>query len=172
MLMHPFKHHGIFKDTMTKDLQVLRKNQDIILAALTVFVSEPTMVSWYSIFQHKNLVIYEFWFWTFQDWIKDTERVKGENFEGLAKHRIQSVKDKLNLQNPCLAIISQLQKYSRHKLVKDKNVEFLRRLSSQFEQGKVMDEDRVTSILIELATNEAILSRTYTGWSPHLWYSF
>ena len=45
MLMHPFKHHGIFKDTMTKDLQVLRKNQDIILAALTVFVSEPTMVS-------------------------------------------------------------------------------------------------------------------------------
>ena len=48
MLMHPFKHHGIFKDTMTKDLQVLRKNQDIILAALTVFVSEPTMVSWFS----------------------------------------------------------------------------------------------------------------------------
>ena len=44
-LMHPFKHHGIFKDTMTKDLQVLRKNQDIILAALTVFVSEPTMVN-------------------------------------------------------------------------------------------------------------------------------
>ena len=104
----------------------------------------------------------------FQDWIKDTERVKGENFEGLAKHRIQCVKDKLDLQNPCTAIISQLQKYSRHKLVKEKNIEFLRGLSSQFEQGNTMDEDRVTSILIELATNEVILSRTYTGWSPHL----
>ena len=76
-LMYPFKTQGLFKETMVQVLQKLRQHQDIVMAALSLFVKEPSL-----------------------DWIKETSLLRGVNVQQLAKTRLAVVKDKFDCKDP------------------------------------------------------------------------
>ena len=54
-LMYPFKDFGPFKDCMVSMLQNLQENEDILMAALSIFIQDPSI-----------------------DWIRDSKRAKDE----------------------------------------------------------------------------------------------
>ena len=98
-LMYPFKNHGIFKDTMIKAFQQMKSNQDVLLCALALFINEPTL-----------------------DWSKNSNQKCGD----LAQHRINIVKDKMNLNNPVTIINSEMSKFYRNDHISTKNGTFLK----------------------------------------------
>ena len=86
------------------------------------------------------------------------------------------MKLKLNKENPVSIICSEIRNIykkilgSRHGEIAPKYEAFLKSLFPRYpaQEKQLLNEDQVVSMLIELASNEAILSRHYSGWSPHL----
>lgn len=139
-VMYPFKCQGIFKETMDRFLQQLCIHRDTLLSLLSVFIKEPTL-----------------------DWVKDSDK-KGTHLEEFAQHRISIVKRKLAQDNPAKLTLELLKNMANQKLIKGlENLLALHMMKKEEEE-----ENDVVKTLIAMATDPEILTRSYSGWSPHL----
>ena len=140
-LMHPFKHHGLFKDSMISLLQKLQENEDILMTTLSIFIKDPSM-----------------------DWIKQKEMLRQQgSITKMASDRIQWVKDKLRCQDPTEILLRMLKSYKS---------KWAKAFEPSMSQHRLPHEDLnpegVARCLINLATEGALLSKAYWGWSPIL----
>ena len=83
--------------------------------------------------------------------------------------RLEVVKNKLNRQNPISIINHEMKVSFNNKKIREKNENFLNSLFPEYSKDEPLEnQDQVVEILIELASNEGILSRHYSGYNPHL----
>ena len=105
------------------------------------------------------------------DWKKENDKSKIESsVEDFAKDRLEVVKNKLNRHNPVSIINHEMKVSFNNKKIREKNENFLNSLFPEYSKKDepLENQDQVVEILIELASNEGILSRHYSGYNPHL----
>jgi len=84
--------------------------------------------------------------------------------EEFAQHRISIVKRKLAQDNPAKLTLELLKNMANQKLIKGlENLLALHMMKKEEEE-----ENDVVKTLIAMATDPEILTRSYSGWSPHL----
>ena len=118
----------------------LQENEDILMAALSVFIQDPSM-----------------------DWIKDSKRA---NNKMLPQERIKIVKEKLNCTDPTKILVKLLRGYYKHERLIPQLENLVSDHMIQQTKSAVNSED-VVRCLINLASDGAILARSYTGYRPY-----
>lgn len=102
------------------------------------------------------------------NWIEESKRFK--SVENMSDDRIDIVRKKLDFQDPTEIINYQLEKYYS-KIYPDaaRLVPEMKTTVSEHSLGKVnLNAEEVVRILINIASDEAILSLAFKGWSPYL----
>ena len=132
---------GLFKDRMVQVLQKLRANRDIIMTVLSLFVKEPSI-----------------------DWIKETYLIPNMTAQQLVDARMTTVRNKFDCVDPANILQEEIATFYRYG-----NIAKLKKLLNEHESfEKNLDEEMVATCLIDIATDQAILSRAYAMWRPYL----
>ena len=115
------------------------------MAALSIFIRDPSM-----------------------DWIKESERLK--SVQDMTGDRIRTVQRKLDCEDPAKVISATLEKYYAPMDPNRAQITPLLKallLEHRLDVGE-LNPDGIATSLINIASDPAILSRAYIGWSPYI----
>lgn len=148
-LMEPFKTDGFIRETMIHCLRALRKSSSSILAALDVFIQEPSI-----------------------DWLEFARMLNktataDENWYPVEK--LNQAKRKLTGTNSAIITIEELKAHSKiePEIIK-KFVEYVRGSpdSNRTKYNENLSVTEQVDCLIEHATDYNLLGRMWVGWEP------
>lgn len=150
-LIEPLKEHGFIKLTMIHSLKAFRNEKDILLSAMDVFVNEPTL-GWLETAQNKN----------------EENIIISDDF--IPREKLENAKSKFDGCNPIKIILYELNKRNDNKEVCDALTDIVKG-NHQFNIRKRLPDDGLTEenqvlCLLDLATDENILGRSYWGYEP------
>jgi len=138
-IVKPLDITSTFLPCMTPPLATLRAHKDNLMAVMEVFIHEPTV-----------------------DWELVTEATKGNEFVSSdTDTRLEITKMKLDGVHPVSVLMKQL-KTNKFAMPALKKYESL--LGPVTDQ--LLDTSEQVERLIEIATNPAVLTTHYVGWSP------
>ncbi|XP_075235509.1 DNA-dependent protein kinase catalytic subunit-like [Lycorma delicatula] len=153
-LFSPFKETGLIRETMVRCLTCLSKHKHILMAVMNVFVQEPSL-NWLEIMLEKA-----------EEHGKDT--TGNENW--LPDEKVNFVRSKLTGANPMNIMLKELtaghQSKSKifHKMSEVLKGDKTSIRSTNPEDG--LSPKQQVACLIEQATDQHILGKTYIGWEP------
>ncbi|XP_025836118.1 DNA-dependent protein kinase catalytic subunit-like [Agrilus planipennis] len=145
-LLKPLDCHGLFQETMIHSLRAFRKNRQVLLATMSVFLKEPSL-EWL-------------------DYAKNSE-LKNDSETWYPEQKILHCREKLEGVNPAKIMIEELQAGNSPfvegfiDLVKG-DPQYNVRATTTTTGNKLSEEDQV-KCLIDQATDENILGRQWLG---------
>lgn len=151
-IIEPFREHGFVKLTMIQALAAFRKEKDILLSAMDVFINEPTL-SWLENAQSKT---------------KDKNGLVSTDF--IPREKLANAESKFNGCNPIKLTLHELEQRNISKDV----YKILSEITSGHQQFNIrsrlpldgLTEENQVLCLLDQATDENILGRCYWGFEP------
>ena len=167
-LNSPFteSNQGPIREVMIRTLQALRRNSGVLMAALKVFVREPT-IDWTDLaVRSANVSSLE------SNGSSSLNSTKDEIVADFPAKKIEVIKDKLvRLRHPVKIVMDEIRASCSRKEIR-KNVDKLEEvlygeedsLRSRLRNKELLNEEETIDCLLEAATDPGILKCSYVGW--------
>lgn len=169
---YPQATSGLLRSTMGHALRTLQQNRELLLATASVFVNEP-LLDW-ELHAKKDMANGRFR--SMGD--AEAEAATQETVGTYARDKLSSLEAKLRRQNPAMVtrMLIEASKPAKQQGTTEKVKEVIkgdhsRRNESETRRVRYSEQQCSTvleqvDVLIDMATDENILGRTWIGWEP------
>lgn len=150
-LLQPLGEKGLFQETMVHCLRAFRKNSNVLLATMNVFIQEPS-VDWLE--------------FAYQSQLTSRNTLK---MEWYPQQKMKHARHKLEGANSTTIMIEELKAgHSQKPFINDYIlvVKGLPNINYRATKGDDLSEEEQVKCLLDHSTDYNLLGRMYVGWNP------